>query len=130
MHLKFLKHAGVAAMLLALTTPTFALSQDARTALARSVDYIADHGISVVQSTNGGTLVILQTDFDDDVGAELRVILGKDGMFAPEADLDPLAQIFGLQVFKARAAVDVSKFDEVHVWDRGTNSVIGVAPFR
>ena len=127
---KLMKRAGVAVMLFALATPTFALSEGERAALARSVDYIADHGISVVQSSDGGTVLVLQTDFNDDIGTELRVILGKDGIFAREADLGPLARISGLQVFKAPPAIDVSQFDEVHVWDRETDSVIGVAPLR
>lgn len=130
MHLKFLRTAAISAVLLALSAPAFALSEDERSALARSVDYIADHGVSVVQSTDGGSLVILQTAFDDDVTADLRVVLGNGGMFAPEADLGQLAQITGLQVLKAPATVDVNQFDELHVLDRETNSLIGVAPLR
>lgn len=127
---RLIKPAGVAAILLALATPVFALSEGERAALARTVDYIADHGISVVQSSDGGTLVVLETNLDHDIGAALHVVLGKDGIVVPEADLGPLAKITGLQVLKAPASVDVGQFDTLHVMDRDTNSVIGVAPLR
>lgn len=116
-------------IMLAFATPSFAQADGTSpNELARSVDYIADRGVSVVPSSDGGILIILETDFDHPMGRDLRVILGKDGMFLPDADLGALAQMSGLQVFKAPPTVDVMEFDEVHVWDRDADRVVGVAP--
>ncbi len=129
--MQFSRPLALMVYLLTLAAPSFAVAHGAPSdELAGSLAYISEHGISVVQSSDGGTLLVLQTDLAKDIDANLRVILGNDGMFAPETDLGPLAKISGLQVLKAPATVDVSAFDELHIWDRDTNTVIGIAQLR
>lgn len=120
---------GSVVVMLALAPPSFAQAHGTSPdGLARSVDYIADRGVSVVPSSDGGLMIVLETDFDHPMERDLRVILGKDGMFVPDADLGALAQMSGLQVFKAPPTVDVMQFDEVHLWDRDAGQVVGVVP--
>ncbi len=88
------------------------------------------HGVSVVQSSDGGSLVVLETEFKTRNTAELRVLLGRNGVPAREADLGSLARVSGLQVFRAPPSVDVSTFSEVYIWNPQNNVVVGVAPLN
>ncbi len=97
---------------------------------SHTIDYITANGVSVVQSSDGGSMVVLETDFDTRNHAELRVLLGRDGMFTREADLGPLARVTGLQVFKAPPNVDMQQFTEVHIWNPQHNVVVGIAPLN
>jgi hypothetical protein len=120
-----------ATLYLTALNPAFAQTQEELSAqFSSSMDHIARHGVTVVPSSDGGSLVILETAFDTRSNAELHVLLGKDGMFAPEMDLGPLAKITGLQVFRAPASIDISSFNEVHVWNPQSNIVVGVAPLQ
>jgi hypothetical protein len=122
---------GAAALCVAFVGPAIAQSnEDLSTQFSRSIDHIREHGVTVVPSGDGGSLVILETAFDTRSNAELHLLLGKDGMFAPEANLGPIAKITGLQVFKTPASVDISRFNEVHVWNPQNNVVVGVAPLQ
>ncbi|WP_341368953.1 DM13 domain-containing protein [Yoonia sp. BS5-3] len=119
----------VCALLVALFLPNITPAHgDETDHLTRAVDYIAQHGVSAVPSSDGGTLLVLQTQFDHAGDPDLRILLGKDGIPAPETDLGPLAQITGLQVFKAPPTMDIAQFDSLHIWDSAAGRHIGAAP--
>ena len=119
------------ALWISLPNPVFAQSnEDLSVQFSRTIDHIKEHGVSVVPSSDGGSLVILETAFDTRSNAELRLLLGKDGMFTPETDLGRIAKTTGLQVFKVPASVDISGYNEVYVWNPQNKVVIGVAPLQ
>mgnify|MGYP001793619215 CR=1 FL=1 len=122
---------GAAALSLSLLSPSVASADDHVLAqYAHTVDYIAAHGVSVVRSSDGGALVVLETDFNTRDRAELRLLLGRDGRPTPDADLGRLNRVKGLQVFKAPAHVNVQDFTEVHIWHPQKDIVIGSAPLN
>ena len=120
-----------AAVSLTLLQPVSAQANDSLPdAFSHTIDHINDHGVSVVQSSDGGSLVVLETEFKTRNTAELRVLLGRNGVPAREADLGSLARVSGLQVFRAPPSVDVSTFSEVYIWNPQNNVVVGVAPLN
>ncbi|MEL6839640.1 MAG: hypothetical protein AAFP85_10130 [Pseudomonadota bacterium] len=122
---------GAAALSLSLFTPATVLANDhLLSQFSHTVDYITEHGVSVVKSSDGGALVVLETDFNTRNSAELRLLLGKDGLFTREADLGPLAHLTGLQVFRAPPGVDMQQFTELHIWNPQHDVVVGVAPLN
>lgn len=120
----------MSAAAIALTTFSApALAQDQLSPqVQRVMAYIADHGVSVVPTGDGGAFVVLETEFVTHGTPELHIILGKDGVLMPEADLGTLQKITGLQVFRTPATLDIDGFNEVHVWDSQNKIVVGVAP--
>jgi len=120
-----------AAFSLTLLMPTSALAEDhLQSQFSHTIDYITEHGVSVVRSSDGGSLVVIETDFNTRNRSELRLLLGRDGMFMPEADLGPLARVTGLQVFKAPPGLDIQQYTEVHIWNPQHNVIVGFAPLN
>lgn len=120
---------AVTALLLALSTPVSAqANEELSNQFSHTVAYIAEHGVSVVSSSDGGSLIILETSFQTSDDTELHILLGKDGIFAPEADLGKLSHINGLQVFRTPATINISGFNEIHLWNPEYGVVVGVTP--
>lgn len=125
------KIAAVAALSFTVLGTNVAWANDALSdQFTDTIAHIRDHGISVVPSSDGGSLLVLQTDFTTKDDPELRVLLGKDGMFAPDTDLGQLSYINGLQVFRTPSSMDISGFNEVYLWNPQNNVVVGVAPLE
>ncbi|MFG5383064.1 MULTISPECIES: hypothetical protein [unclassified Yoonia] len=97
---------------------------------SEQINYIAEHGVSVINTGNGPALIVLETALGPDVDADLRLHLGKDGVANPAANLGRLAKIRGLQVFEAPASIDISDFNELHIWNADVGAPIGFAPLR
>jgi hypothetical protein len=119
---------GATALSMTLLTPALGQGHDALSAhFSDEIAYIANHGVTVVPTSNGGHHVILQTSFGTRNTTALRLLLGKNGSMAPETDLGPLRKITGLQVFRVPADLDISGFNEVYIWNPKNNAAVRVA---
>ena len=94
------------------------------------INYITEHGVSVIDTGNGPALIVLETALGPDMDGNLRLHLGKDGVANPAADLGRLAKIRGLQVFEAPASINISEFNELHIWSVDLGRPVGIAPLR
>lgn len=122
---------GAAALSISLIVPLFAQADDhLLSQFSHTINHINAHGVSVVRASDGGNLVVIETDFNTNHTAELRLLLGRDGTFTREADLGALARVTGLQVFKAPPDMNIAQFSEVHIWSPQHDVVVGVAPLN
>lgn len=92
------------------------------------LDHINAHGVSVIRTADGGAMVVLETDFTSRGLPELRVGLGRNGVFMPETDLGTLRKISGLQVFTAPASINIDDYDTLYIWDPRAAIPVGLAP--
>ncbi|MFQ1699027.1 hypothetical protein ACJ5NV_00395 [Loktanella agnita] len=121
--------AIAAALLTGLSGPLPALAQSAVDPNVQHVlDHINAHGVSVVRTSDGGAMVILETDFATRGLPELRVSLGRDGVFMPDTDLGTLRKITGLQVFTAPSSINIEEYDTLFIWDPRAATPVGLAP--
>lgn len=90
-------------------------------------DHITTGGVSVVTTENGGTVVILDTNFSLDGAPAPSVGFGKDGVYVAASDLGTLEENTGLQVFVVPEGVDVADFNEVYIWCDDFTVSLGVA---
>ena len=97
---------------------------------SEQMNYITERGVSVINTGNGPALIVLETALGPEVDSDLRLHLGKDGVANPAADLGRLAKIRGLQVFEAPASIDISDFNELHIWNADVGARVGIAPLR
>lgn len=119
---------GAFALSTTLLTPALGQGNDALSAqFSDEIAYIANHGVTVVPASNGGHHVVLQTSFDTRNTAALRLLLGKNGHMASNADLGPVRKITGLQVFRVPANLDISGFNEIYIWNPNSNAAVRVA---
>lgn len=93
-------------------------------------DHITKGGVSIVKTTGGGHVVILDKDFSLDGAPDPRVGFGKGGKYDASTDLGALTKINGLQAYVVPAGVDVSKFNEVYIWCRKFSVPLGVAALK
>ena len=90
-------------------------------------DHITTGGIQIIKTSNGGAVVILDSDFSLDGAPDPRVGFGKGGAYADATDLGPLQQLNGVQVYIVPASVNVDDFNEVYIWCKKFAVPLGVA---
>lgn len=90
-------------------------------------DHITTGGVTVVETADGGAVLILDSDFSLDGAPDPRVGFGSDGEYAAEADIGALGELAGLQVYIVPANIDASSYNEVYIWCRQFNVPLGVA---
>jgi len=83
--------------------------------------------ISASADSDGGAVVILDSNFSLDGAPDPRVGFGKDGKFVDASDLGALTQKEGLQVYIVPASVNVDDFNEVYIWCKKFAVPLGVA---
>jgi hypothetical protein len=120
---------GATILILGLLFPAMSSANETDTGRwSDEINYIRSHGVSVIQNGNGSALIVLETKFGPGGAPVMRLHLGKDGVANPSADLGVLSKIKGLQVFETPAAVDISDFNELHIWNADDGTSLGVAP--
>jgi hypothetical protein len=62
-------------------------------------DHITTGGIQIIETADGGAVVILDSDFSLDAGPDPRVGFGKAGPYVEATDLGALKNLTGVQVF-------------------------------
>jgi hypothetical protein len=90
-------------------------------------DHITTGGVSVVETSAGGAVVILDADFSLDGAPDPSVGFGIDGEYVAASDLGELTSINGLQVFVVPEGLDVADFNEIYIWCDEFSVPLGVA---
>lgn len=119
--------ASLAVTAITLAAPTFADTIAAKGTFTGASDHITTGGVSIVKTDNGGTVVILDTNFSLDGAPDPSVGFGVDGQFVPASDIGKLTNINGLQVYVVPASINVDDFNEVYIWCEKFAVPLGVA---
>jgi hypothetical protein len=90
-------------------------------------DHITTGGVSVVETSAGGAVVILDADFSLDGAPDPSVGFGIAGEYVAASDLGELTSINGLQVFVVPEGLDVADFNEIYIWCDEFSVPLGVA---
>jgi hypothetical protein len=90
-------------------------------------DHITTGGVTIVKNADGTATVTLHEDFSLDGAPDPHVGFGKDGRFAPEANLGILKNISGRQSYVVPASIDVDDFNEIYIWCLKFAVPLGVA---
>ncbi|MEJ6390091.1 DM13 domain-containing protein [Gymnodinialimonas ulvae] len=90
-------------------------------------DHITTGGVSVVETSGGGAVVILDTDFSLDGAPDPSVGFGIDGEYVAASDLGELTSINGLQAFIVPDGLDLAEFNEIYIWCDEFSVPLGVA---
>ena len=93
-------------------------------------DHITTGGVSIIKTSNGGAVVILDSNFSLDGAPDPRVGLGKSGKYVEASDLGALTKKDGLQVYVVPASVNVDDFNEVYIWCKKFAVPLGVAAVK
>ena len=93
-------------------------------------DHVTKGGVSIVKTSNGGAVVILDSNFSLDGAPDPRVGLGKSGKYVAASDLGVLTKKDGLQVYVVPAGVNVDDFNEVYIWCKKFAVPLGVASVK
>lgn len=127
--MKYRLKAGAAALLLGLALPLSATAQNmSDPGIQEVLDHIKAHGVSVIRTSDGGAMLVLETDFGSGRLPELRVGLGRNGEFMPGTDLGTLRKITGMQVFRAPPTLNIDEFDALVIYDPRAAMPVGLAP--
>ncbi|MEO9827333.1 MAG: DM13 domain-containing protein [Paracoccaceae bacterium] len=92
--------------------------------------HVTTGGVSIVTTSAGRTLVILDDDFSLDNGPDPRVGFGNDGAYDPETELGALVSLAGLQVYVVPATVNPAAFNEVYIWCKVAGVPLGIAALK
>lgn len=90
-------------------------------------DHITTGGVSVVETSGGGAVVILDTDFSLDGAPDPSVGFGINGEYVAASDLGELTSINGLQAFIVPDGLDLADFNEIYIWCDEFSVPLGVA---
>ncbi|MEX3017476.1 DM13 domain-containing protein [Gymnodinialimonas hymeniacidonis] len=127
--MKQLIFAGFA---LGIAAATFATAASADTIAASGTftglsDHITTGGVTIVETSGGGSVVILNADFSLDGAPDPSVGFGINGEYVAASDLGELTSINGLQAYPVPAGLDVTDFTEVFIWCDEFSVPLGVA---
>jgi hypothetical protein len=90
-------------------------------------DHITTGGVSVIKTSDGGAVVILDSNFSLDGAPDPKVGFGIDGKYVAASDLGELTNKDGLQAYVVPASVKVDDFNEVYIWCEQFAVPLGVA---
>lgn len=90
-------------------------------------DHITTGGVTIVKNADGTATVTLDENFSLDGAPDPRVAFGRDGSYAPEADLGVLQNLNGKQVYTVPASVNIDNYNEIYIWCLKFSVPLGVA---
>jgi hypothetical protein len=123
-----MKNLLSATLVLGLTLlSAIAALADTTSTFTGASDHITTGGVTVVKNADGTATVTLHDDFSLDGAPDPRVSFGKDGAYAPEADLGALEHLTGKQVYTVPASVNVDDYNEIYIWCLQFSVPLGVA---
>ncbi|WP_298969161.1 DM13 domain-containing protein [uncultured Roseobacter sp.] len=123
--MKILINAFLALSLTMLAT--FGASAGTSGSFIGKSDHITTGGVTIVKNADGTATVTLDENFSLDGAPDPRVAFGKDGSYAPEADLGVLQKLNGKQVYTVPASVNIEDYNEIYIWCLKFSVPLGVA---
>ncbi|MDW3223453.1 MAG: DM13 domain-containing protein [Paracoccaceae bacterium] len=106
---------------------TFGASAGTSGSFIGKSDHITTGGVTIVKNADGTATVTLDENFSLDGAPDPRVAFGKDGSYAPEADLGELKNLNGKQVYTVPASVNIDDYNEIYIWCLKFSVPLGVA---
>lgn len=115
--------------LIAVAPVTVAAEQSIATGtFSGASNHLTTGGVQIVKTSDGGAVVILDTDFSLDGGPDPHVGFGVDGTYVDTSDLGDLQKLSGLQFYVVPPTINVDDFNEVYIWCQEVGVPLGVAP--
>lgn len=122
--------AAALSVTLALTAAGGAVAGSAKSGSFYGVNnHVVTGGASIV-SYNGGHAVKLGSDFVLDGAPDPKVGFGSNGRYVDGTLIGKLTSNTGEQLFPIPAGMDISQFNEVHIWCEKFSVGLGVAPIN
>lgn len=90
-------------------------------------DHEVSGTVSIVK-TETGFEIVMADNFMFDGAPDPKVALGKDGVYEPATQIEPLKSDSGAQRYLLPASIDVSQFNEVHIWCEKFSVGLAIAP--
>lgn len=85
--------------------------------------------VSIVK-TDSGYEIVMGDDFVFDGAPDPKVALGKDGEYDPSTLIELLKSDTGAQSYVVPASIDVTQFNEVHIWCEKFSVGLAIAPLQ
>ena len=85
--------------------------------------------VSIVK-TDAGYEIVMGDDFNFDGAPDPKVALGKDGKYDPSTLIQLLKSNSGAQSYVVPDSIDVTQFNEVHIWCEQYSVGLAVAPLN
>ena len=92
-------------------------------------DHIVSGKVSIVK-TDAGYEIVMADDFLFDGAPDPKVALGKDGAYDPATQIEALKSDSGAQRYIVPASVDITQFNEVHIWCEKFSVGLAIAPLN
>lgn len=122
-HFTSLFAALVAALAISLTS----LPASAASGTFKGINNHVASGKVSVEKRGNGYVIVLADSFTFDGAPDPRIAFGKNGKFAAKTDFKPLKSNNGAQEYAVPASIDVSKYNEVHIWCRKFSVGLAIA---
>ncbi|QJF52915.1 DM13 domain-containing protein [Roseobacter ponti] len=90
-------------------------------------NHVTTGGVTITKNADGTATVTLHDNFSLDGAPDPRVAFGKNGTYAPEADLGVLKNLTGGQSYVVPASVNLDDYDEIYIWCLKFSVPLGVA---
>ena len=92
-------------------------------------DHTVSGKVSIVK-TDAGYEIVMADDFMFDGAPDPKVALGKDGEYDPATQIELLKSDSGAQTYIVPASVDITQFNEVHIWCEQFSVGLAIAPLK
>lgn len=93
-------------------------------------DHITTGSVTILNTENGGSVLVLGEDFSLDGAPDPSVGLGNDGKYVPLTNLGKMTKIKGFQIYQIPNDLDWSTYDEVYIWCEKFTVALGVASIK
>lgn len=92
-------------------------------------NHVTSGSVSIIEE-DGRRFVELGDDFSLDGGPDPRVAFGMDNTYDPDSKLGALLSLTGKQRYAVPPTLDISKYNEVHIWCDVASVPLGVAKIQ
>lgn len=121
--------AVIQAVFLALILST-AHAMDSRSGNFKGLNNHTVTGTATLIKTDTGYQIQLSDDFTFDGAPDPKVALGTDGAYDKNTIIRLLDSNTGAQTYDVPASIDVSQYNEVHIWCEKFSVGLAVAPIN
>jgi len=119
-----------AAVIAASLFATYAQAGAARVGSFYGVSGKTTTGSVTVSKDQSGYVVTLGNDFFFSGAPDPKIAFGSNGQYIPGTIIRLIDSNSGAQSFRVPAHIDVSQFNEVHLWCEKFNVGLGIAPIN
>ncbi len=92
-------------------------------------DHIVSGTVNI-EKTDAGYEIVMADNFLFDGAPDPKVAFGNDGEYDPATQIEPLKADSGAQRYLVPASIDVTQFNEVHIWCEKFSVGLAIAPLN